>query len=237
MSWHLPASRPPDLPLGMGWGRRGPVLLPLLGGRAGGPGGDSAGLSAAGAGAHRTGPVGAAARGCALAPGGEAAEGGTGGIRSLHGNSCTDSGGWAGARGAGEEEETAGRRGRGAGRRRSARARRGASSDCGRARTRSRALLPSSLRFSRPLPARSLLLAGSPPLPAAPKPRCRPPGAGSAPEPTLRRARALPSEALPRPSPGLCSRVGWALLLSPPPPEQKDNGGFVPTASESQFHV
>ena len=46
-----------------------------------------------GAGAHRTGPVGAAARGCALAPGGEAAEGGTGGIRSLHGNSCTDSGG------------------------------------------------------------------------------------------------------------------------------------------------
>lgn len=60
--------RPPTyLPrMGVG-GCRGPVLLPLLGGRAGGPGGDSAGrprlgLSAAGVGAHRTGPVGAAAR-------------------------------------------------------------------------------------------------------------------------------------------------------------------------------
>lgn len=60
--------RPPTyLPRIGGWGCRGPVLLPLLGGRAGGPGGDSAGLprlglSAAGVGAHRTGPVGAAAR-------------------------------------------------------------------------------------------------------------------------------------------------------------------------------
>lgn len=37
VSWHPPASDP-DLPPGVGWGRRGPVLLPLLGGRAGGPG-------------------------------------------------------------------------------------------------------------------------------------------------------------------------------------------------------
>lgn len=61
--------------------------------------------------------MGAAARGCALAPGGEAAEGGTGGIRSLHGNSCTDSGGWAGARGGGGGEGAgkAGDEGRGEG--------------------------------------------------------------------------------------------------------------------------
>lgn len=71
------------------------------------------GAVAAGAGAHRTGPVGAAARGCALAPGGEAAEGGTGGIRSLHGNSCTDSGGWAGARGGGRRGGSCRERARG----------------------------------------------------------------------------------------------------------------------------
>lgn len=43
--------KPPTyLPRIGGWGRRGPVLLPLLGGRAGGPGGDSAGLSRLGPG-------------------------------------------------------------------------------------------------------------------------------------------------------------------------------------------
>lgn len=150
---HLP-------PADKGWGRRGPVLLPLLGGRAGGPGGDSAGLSAAGAGAHRTGPVGAPARGCALAPGGEAAEGGTGGIRSLHGNSCTDSGGWAGARGGGRRGGS--RQGGGEGRGEGARRRRE------RAHTRAHSSLPHTL-----LPSSILPLPGLQCLPGAPQPPTR----------------------------------------------------------------
>lgn len=154
---HLP-------PAGKGWGRRGPVLLPLLGGRAGGPGDDSAGLSAAGAGAHRTGPVGASARGCALAPGGEAAEGGTGGIRSLHGNSCTDSGGWAGARGGGRRggSRQGGGEGRGEGR-----ARAPAPGACPGARTR---LSPAP---SSPSLGSSLWPAGAQRLPGAPQPPTR----------------------------------------------------------------
>lgn len=121
-----------------------------------GRGGDSAGLAAAGAGAHRTGPVGAAARGCALAPGGEAAGGGTGGIRSPNGDSCTDSGGWAGAGRGGGRRERAGRasgRGRGAGR--GARARLGTASGA-------RARLPHLPSFSCSSLSRALRPARSP---------------------------------------------------------------------------
>lgn len=229
--------RPPTyLPRIGGWGRRGPVLLPLLGGRAGGPGGDSAGLSAAGAGAHRTGPVGAAARGCALAPGGEAAEGGTGGIRSLHGNSCTDSGGWAGARGGGRRGGSCREGARGG--ERSARTRTG-----GRRRAHTRALTRSLPHTLRPA-LRSSLLGGSraPALPARPEPRSRPPGACSARDPNLGRVHALPAEALPWPSADLvpCRRdwpgLAWAGWAQPPrSPSQGTVGALSPQPARCNF--
>lgn len=223
---HLP-------PAGKGWGRRGPVLLPLLGGRAGGPGGDSAGLSAAGAGAHRTGPVGAAARGCALAPGGEAAEGGTGGIRSLHGNSCTDSGGWAGARGGGRRGGSRQGGGEGRGEGRESAPAPGASTDA-RARL-SPAHSPPSLGSSLSpawgsAPSRSPAAAHPAPAPRASR--------------TLGASSLLPAKALPGPGADLVPwsrdwpRLAWSEWAPPPPlPGQRDNRGLVPTAGEGQFHV
>lgn len=219
---HLP-------PADKGWGCRGPVLLPLLGGRAGGPGGDSAGLSAAGAGAHRTGPVGAPARGCALAPGGEAAEGGTGGIRSLHGNSCTDSGGWAGARGGGRRGGS--RQGGGEGRGEGARRRRE------RAHSRAHSSLP-----------HTLLPSSVPPSAGPSVPAQSPAASHPAPAPRASRTSGAftlsPAEALPGPSADLvpCSGdwpgIAWSEWASPLPlPGQRDNRDFVPTAGEGQFHV
>ena len=230
--------RPPTyLPRIGGWGRRGPVLLPLLGGRAGGPGGDSAGLSAAGAGAHRTGPVGAVARGCALAPGGEAAEGETGGIRSLLGNSCTDSGGWAGARGGGR---------RGGSCREGARGGEREGADAGRRRVRAHARARAhalSRTPSTPLLRSSLLGFPLPPaLRARRETRSRPPGACSARDPNLGRVHAFPAEPLPWPSadlvpcrgdwPGL-AWAGWA----PPPrcPSQGTMGALSPQPARANF--
>lgn len=122
------------------------------------------GLSAAGAGAHRTGPVGTAARGCALAPGGEAAEGGTGGIRSLQGNSCTDSGGWAGEQGGGGGERGGNPQGGGEGRGEGARDRGARGRAHALSRTPSTARGSSLLRSSLPGSARSPALSacGSP---------------------------------------------------------------------------
>lgn len=162
MSWHLPASGP--LPTSQGWGVGVPGSRPPPAPRR--PGGWAGrrlrGAAAAGAvrgwgRGSQDGTGGRCCAGCALAPSGEAAEGGTGGIRSPHGNSCTDSGGWAGARGGGRRKGAArGGEGRGDG-----------------ARTRARALsrTPSTLLGCPPLPFPGFLPH------AGPEPRSRPPGA------------------------------------------------------------
>lgn len=186
-----------------------------------GLGGDFAGLSAAGAGAHRTGPVGAAALGCALAPGREAAGGGTGGICSLDGDSCTDSGGWAGAgRGGGRRKRAGG--GGGAGRGGAGRGARARGGSVAGARTR----LPqhSSLRgFSL---SRALRPARSPTARQPPTQRWF--GCGGE-----QRARARSPELWRFLSPGprtLRQGLAWAgwVPLEPLLREQKDNGGFYP---------
>lgn len=180
--------------------------------------------------------MGAAARGCALAPDGEAAEGGTGGIRSLHGNSCTDSGGWAGAPGGGRRGGSS--QGGGEGRGEGARGRRERAHL--RAHTLSPAHHPHSARLSAP-PSLGSSLACPRRLPGAPQ---RPPSSCCACLPNLGRVHALPSPGSaparrrPRPLPrgptraGL-GRVGTAAAAT----RQRDNGGFVPTAGEGQFHV
>lgn len=237
VSWHLSASDP--LPTSHGWGGGGAgVPSSSRSSAAGRVGREATPRGCRGWGCPRLGPglTGRDRWGCALAPSGVAAEGGTGGIRSLHGNSCTDSGGWAAARG-GETREASsegGGEGRGEGQ---------------GARTRARA---HSLSPAPPPPSSALLLSPSrgsslsPALRACPEPRSRPPGACSASERNLGRVHALPgggsapAQRRPRPLPqGLAGaslgRVGTAAWAT----WAKGQWGLCPlsTAGEGQFHV
>lgn len=208
VSWHPPASAL-DLPPGVGWGHRGPVLLPLLGGRAGGPGRR---LRGAVGGWGRGSQDGTSGRCCAGLRARSGRRGGRGRDwrnlqperRQLHRFRGL------GGRGAGRREEKTRGRGRGAGR--------GEGRGSGEARPRERAHASRTTQASAAPPCRApsvLRAALQPGSPAAAHPGRVQMRWGTASACTLFGAPALPRPRAAHPAPGSAlGGVGTAVTAA-----------------------